>query len=185
MNVIFQTERLQARFVDHSNEKHVIDLYSKKENVEFLEGIDVEADIRLSKECYDAYKKFGSYLIFENKTDKFIGFGGIQKQEPMADGSLALTSHDVEFLILIDREAVGKGYAYEFCSAFFSQLFNSFSNLSVPARVDKKNSSCIGLLKKLGFVLEGEIDYHIYGNKFFLFRLDFALFHQAISRKIF
>lgn len=171
--IAFQTPRLSAHFIDDSNQNHVIELYARPENIELVHGISAEADIRLSIECYEAYKNIGAYLIFENNSKKFIGIGGIQKQEPMPDGLFAMSNCDIEFLIVTHKEFNGFGYASEFCAAFFAKLFESFPELQIPARVNKANSSCIKLLKKFGFNEEGEVDYHSYGNKFALLKTDF------------
>lgn len=169
----FNTDRLRLQPINENNKNYVFELYERKENIEFLHGINAEADIKLSLECYENYKNIGAYLIFENESDNFIGFGGIQKQEPMFDGSFSMQSHDVEFLIILNNEFKGKGYATEFCDEFFKKLFAAFPTLIVPARVDKNNLSCIKLLKKFGFCEEGEADYHIYGNKFNLLKINF------------
>ena len=166
--IIFKTARLNAKLMNDVNSHHIIDLYNHKENIEFIEGIKVEEDIRLSIECYKSYKNMGAYLIFENATNNFIGVGGIQKQETMSDGSFAMPNHDIEFLIIMHKEFNGKGYASEFCTVFFQKLFELFPDLKVPARVNKNNLACIGLLKKFGFKEVGEVDYHVYGNKFAL-----------------
>jgi RimJ/RimL family protein N-acetyltransferase len=168
--IAFQTSRLTAHFIDELNQHNVIELYSCPENIEMVHGINAEADIRLSIECYEIYKNIGAYLIFENNSGKFVGIGGIQKQEPMNDGSFAMQDCDIEFLIVTHKEFGGRGYASEFCGAFFEKLFELFPNLTVPARVNKNNASCIKLLSKFGFSQEQEIDYHTYGNKFSLLK---------------
>lgn len=170
--IAFQTPRLSAHFIDDLNQNLVFDLYSRKENIKFLEGISAENDVRLSRECYDSYNDLGAYLIFENTNKKFIGIGGIQKQEPMSDGSFAM-SDEVEFLILMHQEFCGFGYAAEFCSDFFKIFFAAFPQIQVPARVQKENLACLKLLKKFGFEEIGEVDYHKYGNKFALLKNDF------------
>ena len=171
--IAFVTPRLNACFIDDANQHLVIDLYGRKENIKFVEGIDAEMDIRLGKECYDSHQNIGSYLIFKKDDNKFVGIGGVQKQEPMADGSFAMSDADIEFLIVTHQEFGGVGFASEFCTGFFDNFFTTFPSLSIPARVNKNNSACIGLLKKFGFKQEGEVDYHVYGNKFALLKADF------------
>ena len=168
--MIFRTKRLDAYFVKDENKHHIIDLYNRKENIEFIEGISAEADIELTIECYKTYQNIGAYLFFENESNKFVGFGGIQKQEFMNDGSLSIKDSDIEFLIVMHKEFEGKGYASEFCDEFFKLVSNKFPQLKIPARVNPANVSCIKLLKKFGFAEEGEVDYHVYGNKFLLLR---------------
>jgi RimJ/RimL family protein N-acetyltransferase len=180
--VAFETPRLSAIFIDDSNQNLVFDLYSRKENIEFLEGISAENDVRLSRECYGSYHDLGAYLIFEKQNKKFVGIGGIQKQEPMLDGSFAM-SHEVEFLIVMHHKFCGFGYASEFCRIFFQKLFAAFPQIQVPARVQKENLSCLKLLKKFGFKEIGEIDYHKYGNKFALLKSDFASFKKTQNEK--
>jgi len=177
--IAFHTPRLSAHFIDESNQDHVIELYGRDENIAFIQGVSAENDIRLSKECYDIYQNIGGFLIFENDSGKFVGIGGIQRQEPMADGSFAMGEHDIEFLIVTHKEFGGRGYASEFCTAFFEKLFELFPNLHIPARVNKANASCIKLLKKFGFTEEGEVDYHAYGNKFSLLKTNSDLWGKA------
>ncbi len=169
-NIDFKTARLKAEILTDLNKNHVFDLYNFAENIEFLQGIDAETDIKLSIECAKNYKNIGAYLIFENHTNKLVGVGGIQKQEPMSDGSLAMSEHDVEFLIILNHEFKGRGYASEFCAGFFEKLFNNFPDLEIPARISKKNFACIKLLKKFGFAENGETHYHNYENKFLLMK---------------
>ena len=54
--MIFKTKRLSAYFIRDDNKHHIIDLYNQKENIEFIEGIDAEADIKLSMECYKTHQ---------------------------------------------------------------------------------------------------------------------------------
>jgi RimJ/RimL family protein N-acetyltransferase len=161
------SSRLRFELIGESNKNWVYDLYNRPENIEFLEGINAEQDIQLSIECSAAYN-IGAYLIFENDSDLFVGVGGIQKQEPLDDGSFAITDHDIEFLIMLNHEFKGLGYASEFCRNFFVTLLGDHPNLQVPARVNKNNISCIKLLKKFGFVEAGEVAYHKAENKFSL-----------------
>ncbi len=168
--IAFKTKRLSAHFIDDINKNHVFELYSRPENIEFIQGISAENDIRLSIECYEIYQNLGAFLIFENETNKFVGIAGMQRQEPMADGSMSMSGLDVEFLIVTHKEFGGKGYASEFCAVFFEKLFTTFPQLELPARVNKNNVACIKLLKKFGFIEAGEADYHNYGNKFLLLK---------------
>ncbi len=181
--LIFQTPRLKAFQLNEANKHHVIKLYNAAENIEFLEGIDVIKDIELVFECYERYGGIGAYLLFKNDSDEFVGFGGVQRQEPMADGTLAMSDSDIEFLIIIEKKFSGIGFASEFCEAFFQKFFTQHQNLPIVARISGKNLSCIKLLKKFGFVEIGETDYHVYGNKFSLLRLsceDLKIERQAV-----
>jgi RimJ/RimL family protein N-acetyltransferase len=182
MKTNFNTARLTAKTIDDSNKKYVLDLYGRKENVEFLHGISAEEDIRLSQECYASYDGIGAYLIFENETNNFVGVGGIQKQELMQDGSYAMLEHDIEFLIILNHEFKGRGYASEFCDKFFKKLFSTFPNLHIPARVNKENSACIKLLKKFGFNEDGETYYHNYNNKFTLLKNNFDSWQETLKK---
>lgn len=170
-NIALITPRLSCHYANLDNKNLVINLYNEKGSTDFLHGINAEQDFELGKKCYPDYKNFGSYLIFENDTNKFIGFGGIQKQEPMRDGSLVLED-EIEFLIMISKYFGGLGYAYEFSSIFLKKFFTLFPHLTIPARVNKENLACIKLLTKLGFKRVGEVDYGNYGNKFDLYRID-------------
>ena len=161
------SNRLRFEILDESNQNWIYDLYHRPENIEFLEGINAKQDIQLSIQCSAAYN-IGAYLIFENDSDLFVGVGGIQKQEPMNDGSFAMKDYDIEFIIVINPEFKGKGYASEFCDSFFNKLFFQHPQIKVPARVSPKNHSCIKLLKKFGFIEVGEVPYHKASNKFSL-----------------
>ena len=166
----FETLRLKLLELSESNCDHVINLYQSKEAVEFLQGIDAAQDIKLSIQCAKIYGGIGAYLIFEKSSEKFVGIAGIQKQEPMKDGSFAMPQHDVEFLILLDHQFKGLGYASEFCAAFFAKVFAAFPDLEIPARVNKNNAACLKLLKKFGFVEEGEVGYHCYSQGFVMLK---------------
>lgn len=169
-NNALNSKRLRMQLLDEFNKNHVFDLYARKENIEFLAGIDATQDIELSIRCSKTYSNSGAYLIFENDSEQLVGIGGIQHQEPMIDGSFAMPGHDVEFIIILSHEFKGRGYASEFCEIFFEKLFSNFPNLHVPARVNKKNAACIKLLKKFGFYEAGTTHYHDYKNEFALLK---------------
>jgi RimJ/RimL family protein N-acetyltransferase len=175
--IAFQTPRLEAHFANLNNKNLVLDLYNQKESGQFLEGVSGEQDFNLALKCYNSYQNIGSYLIFENQSKNFVGFGGVQIQEPMQDGSLALND-DIEFLIMISKQFSGFGYASEFSSIFLKNFFNVFPNLTIPARVNKDNAACIKLLTKLGFIYEGETSYHKQENKFHLLRINKELIKE-------
>lgn len=167
--IAFTTERLEAHFLTEENQQFVIDLYDKKESGHFLEGIDAMKDIELVMQCYKENNNIGAYLIFCKETGKFIGFGGVQNQEFLRDGSLALADK-IEFLIMVDSKQGGRGYGYEFSEAFLKMFFENFPAATLAARVNKENSACLKLLGKVGFVQKGEICYRDHGNKFYLLR---------------
>lgn len=169
------TARLRFELLGAENKNRVYDLYNRKENIEFLQGIDAAQDIELSIKCRDEYG-IGAYLIFENHSNEFVGIGGIQKQEPLDCGSFAIKNHDIEFVIILNPEFKGRGYASEFCQNFFENFFNKFPDLKIPARVNQNNQSCIKLLKKFGFIDAGETSYHKIENKFSLLMNDLKAF---------
>ena len=168
-NIAFKTERLEAHFLTRENQQFVIDLYNKKETLEHLEGLDVMKDIELVMQCYEENKNIGAYLFFCSETKEFVGFGGVQNQEFLRDGSLALPDK-IEFLIMLDAKHGGRGYGYEFSQAFLNLFFENFPQVSLPARVNKENSACLKLLAKLGFKMEGEVCYRDWNTKFYLLR---------------
>ena len=51
--MIFKTKRLDAYFVKDENKHHIIDLYNRKENIEFIEG----RPIRFKREDAKTYPK--------------------------------------------------------------------------------------------------------------------------------
>lgn len=182
-NFSFNTSRLRAELLCEANQNHIFDLYNHEETLKYLHGIDAARDIDLCIRCSQDYQNIGAYLIFENDSDKFVGVGGIQKQDPMHDGSYALANHDIEFLIILGHDFKGKGYAFEFCNAFFQKLFAVFPDLHVPARVDQQNAACIKLLKKFGFIEAGETHYHSYDSKFTLLKNNLDSWQLALSSK--
>lgn len=173
MQIAFTTNRLNAYFLTAQNQHCVINLYNKKESAEFLAGVDVMKDIELVHQCYLENKNIGAYLFFCNQTHEFIGFGGVQNQEPLQDGSLALQDK-IEFLIMVDGKYCGRGYAQEFSSAFLDLFFTNFPQATIPARVNKENVSCRRLLEKIGFKKEGEAAYRNWDQKFDLMRADIS-----------
>jgi RimJ/RimL family protein N-acetyltransferase len=161
------SNRLRFELLCEENKNWIFDLYNRPENIEFLEGIDAAQDIQLSIDCSKKYG-IGAYLVFEKDSDDFVGVGGIQMQEPLNDGTYAISNHEIEFLIMLNPEFKGQGYASELCRVFFSEFFNKFPDLHIPARVNQNNLSCIKLLKKFGFSVVSEISYHKPENKFSL-----------------
>lgn len=161
------SHRLIFQLLSKENEHLVYELYNNPENTEFLHGINPEKDIALSLSCAEKYN-IGVYLIFEKEVNGFVGVGGIQLQEPMIDGSFAIKNHEIEFLIILNNQFQGKGYASEFCQNFFAKTSAKYPNLKIPARVNPDNNSCIKLLKKFGFEEKGKTYYNNYGNEFVL-----------------
>ena len=170
--IAFITDRLEAHFLTPQNQQLVIDLYNADGSTEYLEGLDVLKDLELVRKCYQENQNVGSYLFFSKKNNEFIGFGGVQNQESLDDGSLAL-SDKIEFLIMVGSKHAGLGYGYEFSSAFLRFFFDNFPKISVPARVNKENFACIKLLRKLGFSSDGDVAYRDWGTKFNLLRINF------------
>ncbi len=170
-SAIFTTERLEAHLLTKNNEKLLIDLYSRDENTRYLEGLNAIQDIALTFDSYRENNNIGAYLIFCKKTKDFIGFGGVQNQEPLKDGSFAF-DEKIEFVIMIDSAHLGKGYAKEFSAAFLNFFFENLPDLVIPARVNQGNFACIKLLEKLGFIKAGEVPYYSYENKFHLLKID-------------
>lgn len=170
MQIAFTTPRLNACFLTPQNQHHVINLYNQKESSEFLAGVDVMKDIELVHQCYLENKNIGAYLFFCNQTNEFVGFGGIQNQEPLQDGSLALQDK-IEFLIMLAGNYIGRGFAQEFSLAFLDLFFANFPQATIPARVNKDNFSCQRLLEKVGFRKEGEAAYRNWDQKFDLMRV--------------
>ncbi len=162
--IIFKSERLEAHLLTKKNQNLLIELYNDKQNTQFLEGLNVIQDIALT---YDSYEQndVGAYLIFCNKTKNFIGFGGVQNQEPLNDGSFAF-SDKIEFVIMIDAKHHWQGYAKEFSQEFLKYFFAKLPNHKIHARVNKQNLGCLKLLAKLGFVRIGEVAYYDKNNIF-------------------
>jgi len=167
--VIFATNRLNACLLTRNNQQFVIDLYCKDKTSQYLQGLDVMQDIELVLQCY-AENNVGAYLFFCNETDEFVGFGGVQKQEPLDDGSLALQD-EIEFLIMVDAKHAGLGYANEFSSGFLEFFFKNFPQKTIPARVHKNNIACLRLLEKIGFIKDGETFYRNLSQPFYLLRI--------------
>ena len=165
--IAFTTKRLEAHFLTPQNQQFVIDLYNKKETTQHLDGLDVMKDIELVMQCYEENKNIGAYLLFAQETGEFVGFGGIQNQEFLHDGSLALPDK-IEFLIMLDSSHGGRGYGYEFSAAFLDLFFENFPQVNLPARVNKENEACLKLLRKLGFTMNGEVHYRDRNTKFYL-----------------
>jgi RimJ/RimL family protein N-acetyltransferase len=167
--IAFATPRLNAYFLTEQNQHHVINLYNQQGTAQFIAGVDVMKDIELVHQCYLENKNIGAYLFFCNQTNEFVGFGGVQNQEPLDDGSLALQDK-IEFLIMLDAKHNGKGFAQEFSTAFLDLFFANFPQATIPARVNKENIPCLRLLEKLEFIRVGEVAYRHHDNKFHLLR---------------
>ena len=177
-SIAFTTKRLNAHYLTRQNQQFVIDLYHKKESAQFLQGLDVMQDIELVLQSYQK-NKIGAYLFFCKDTNEFVGFGGVQNQEPLQDGSFAMPD-EIEFLIMVDAKHAGLGFANEFSLAFLELFFKNFPQKTIPARVNKENISCLKLLQKIGFKQEGETFYCNRENKFHLLRCEF---HNVIPAK--
>ena len=167
---IFTTPRLEAHLLTQENKNLLIEIYSRKENIIHLKGLDAFQDIKLTFDCYRENNNVGAYLIFCKKTKNFIGIGGVQNQEPLNDGSFAFDDK-IEFLIIIDYSHHGKGYAKEFSLAFLNFFFSNFPNKTIPARVNQENFACINLLEKIGFSKVGKVSYHDRSNMFYLLKI--------------
>lgn len=167
--IAFKTARLEAHFLTPQNQQFIIDLYNSGETLQYLDGLDVMRDIELVLQCYEENKNIGAYLFFCQESGEFIGFGGMQNQEFLQDGSLAMPDK-TEFLIMLNPKFGGRGYAYEFSASFLELFFTNFPDANLPARVNKDNGACLKLLKNLGFVEEGEVCYRNWDTKFCLLR---------------
>ncbi len=117
------------------------DLYEDKEE----ETAYVKAYI---KQVYGFYG-FGLWTVLLKETGQVIGRAGLNVREGYELPELGF---------VIDVEHQRQGYAYEVCQGILDHARKELEFDAVQAFVDEGNLASIHLLKKLGFVCQGEVE---------------------------
>lgn len=170
MKVIAETERLIIREFAESDSEFIFRLLNSAGWLQFIGDRNIktleDARLYILKGPVFSYSKFGfgPYLVTFKDAKTPIGMCSLIKRETFDDV-------DLGFAFLPDY--VGKGYAYEACSAILDYSKNTLGLKKLVGITNKDNLSSILLLKKLEFISEGTIKLHDEEDELFFFSRSF------------
>lgn len=170
--MIFETERLMLREVTHDDAAFILELLNTPKFIQYVgdRGVrDLDAARRYIDEKYlPGYRQngYGMWGVVEKESGKMIGACGFVLRE-------SLPGPDIGFSFLPDFER--KGYGFESAAAAMEYGRERLGFGDVYAITTLDNEASIGLLKKLGFEVEREIDFD--GETLNLFKINFQCFH--------
>ncbi|HZL12003.1 MAG TPA: GNAT family N-acetyltransferase [Prolixibacteraceae bacterium] len=147
MNVRFETERLLIRDIETADLSSLLQVYSKKENMEYVSNGNYKWTFEQLSEKYNKLNKnyssgFGIFVVEEKDSSEIIGEAGLfdsfGKQSKLELG------------YIIDSKHWGKGYGYEISLGLINYCFHKLKTKSVIARMYSKNVASVRLSEKCG-----------------------------------
>jgi [ribosomal protein S5]-alanine N-acetyltransferase len=147
------TKRLNFRQLMNTDKNEFFEIVGDRGVMKFwIGGADnntEESEKRIIK-INDHWKKhgFGDWGIFEQQTNKLIGFGGLHFIQNMDNVNIGYAFKKSEWR---------KGFAYESCLFFVNYAFNSLNLIKIVAVIWPQNEASIYLVKKCGFQFQEEI----------------------------
>lgn len=150
------------------------------ETLSFVEGIGYKP---LNKQDLQAYikacSKSASLLlgIFENSTDIHVGNIHLSQIKPY--------HNNCSCGIILHREYMGKGYAYEACNLLIKHAFEKMNIHRIQITAIGKNEAAIKLYRKLRAVEEGRLREAFYlNNKYYDAIIYSLLKHEYFNKNV-
>ncbi len=158
MSFFVETDRLLLRIENETIAANVLDFYCKnREQFERFEPTRPKNFYTL--EYQTASLKYEYNEIMKGKTLRYYIY--TKEQPDILIGSINFSnfvkdpfSH-TSIGYKLDKNAQGKGYAYEACYAAIPIIFSNYKVHRIEARVAPDNPASVRLLEKLHFVYEG------------------------------
>ena len=153
---VIETERTYLREMTVDDVDALYEIYAKKGMTDYIEPLceNREDEIAYTKAYIEnmyVYYGYGMWLVCNRKTGEIIGRAGLNTQE--IEGEIVL-----EMGYLIRKEYQRQGYAYEVCEAIIDYAREGSDFLELSCLVEEGNLASLGLLKKLGFSFQKDMD---------------------------
>ncbi len=159
MHATFETDRLIIRMSDEQFADELLDYYYR--NKEFFSHaeparsdayytLDVQRGI-LAQEAKNIEESISYYYYFSLKSDPKRIIGSISYVRIRKSPYL-----NVIFGYDLDEHMQGHGYATEACEATIKHILSEQRIHRIESRVRTDNTRSINLLKRLGFIFEGD-----------------------------
>lgn len=151
---ILQTERLLVRESRVEDVEAFYRIYGEPSVTDYIEELFQDPDEeRAYMESYISqmygFYGFGMWTVIEKSEKRIIGRAGLDVRE----------GYDLpELGFVIEKAYQQKGYAKEVCHAILDYAAEELLFDKVQALVERKNSSSVHLLEKLGFIYEKEVE---------------------------
>ena len=153
---VIETERTYLREMTVEDVDALYEIYAQEGMTDFIEPLceKREDEIAYTKAYIEnmyVYYGYGMWLVCDRENGEIIGRAGLNTQE--IEDEIVL-----EMGYLIRQEYQRQGYAYEVCTAImdYAKEASGFSELS--CLVEEENHPSLGLLQKLGFSFQKEVD---------------------------
>jgi len=166
---LIETEHLGLREMQDSDAPFYLEMLSDpdfKSNIGDRGLITLEDALKHMKDrVYASYEAhgFGMYLVSLKSNDEAIGMAGLVKRD-------FLDYVDLGYAFL--PRGRGRGFAAEAAAACVEMAAEHFGIVRLAAITDPDNLSSIRVLDKLGFTMEGSVQYPEDGDSCSYFLLD-------------
>ncbi|MTI65887.1 MAG: GNAT family N-acetyltransferase [Firmicutes bacterium] len=166
-----ESKRLIFKKVDRHDAEKLYRIFSNKELTKyFVSGADKnleQTERRVEKVIYHWEKnKFGDFIVFDKRTLKTIGFGGLHYK---IDGG------NINISYIVDKEYWRQGFGCEIAQTMIKYGLNTLELKKIVAEIDPNNIPSIKLVEKYGFKYNRNIQYKGFE------RLEYIMFNSDIS----
>ena len=155
MKVILETKRLLLREFVSDDSEFILELVNTPDWIQFIGDRNIRtqgvAEEYIQENLQKSYTKngFGLWLMELKDTEEPIGMCGLVKRK-------SLEHVDIGFALL--PQFARQGYTFEAAKATLSYAKEKLKIPKIVAITDSKNEASIGLLHKLGFAFEKELE---------------------------
>lgn len=162
---IFQTKRLLVRESTLRDVDEFYRIYKEPSITRYMEDLYEDRDEERAymqsyiEQIYGFYG-YGLWTVILKESGRVIGRAGLSVREGYEMPELGF---------LIEASCQSQGYGFEVCSGVLKYAQEELKFEKVQALVDERNTISIGLVKKLGFVFQGNVtiqgqEYGLYIN---------------------
>lgn len=142
-----ESKRLILKKVERDDAESLFKIFSDKDLTKyFASGADKnleQTEKRVEKIISHWGKnKFGDFIVFDKRTLKTIGFGGLHYK---IDGG------NINISYILDKEYWGQALGYEIAQTLIEYGFNILRLKKIVAEIDAQNIPSIKLVERYGF----------------------------------
>jgi RimJ/RimL family protein N-acetyltransferase len=148
-----ETDRLVLRDIEEDDAEALADLWTDPEVTMFMGGPrDYDNLIMVFEQDAAAHDRnsYDLWTLVEKSSEKVIGHCGLTDKD--VEGEL-----EIELVVVLAREAWGKGYAREISNALLEFAFTTANLERVIALVNPENSTSARLAQSVGMHFERQV----------------------------
>ena len=169
-----ESKGLILKKVERDDANKLFRIFSDKDLAKyFTSGADkdIEQTEKRVEKIIDHWEKnkFGDFIVFDKKTLKTIGFGGLHYK---IDGG------NINISYIINKEYWGQGLGREIAQTLIVYGFDTLGLKKIVAEIDPQNTPSIKLVEKCGFQYNRTIKYGGFE------RLEYIIFNSEFNSKV-